>query len=40
MLSPKHVDVAGQYLADLDAACETVRNGEAAKKAKVEARYS
>ncbi len=40
MLSPKHVDVVGQYLADLDAACEAVRNGEAAKKAKVEARYS
>lgn len=40
ILSPKHVDVADQYLADLDAACEAVRNGEAAKKTKVEARYS
>jgi glutamate/tyrosine decarboxylase-like PLP-dependent enzyme len=40
MLSPRHDDIVDQYLADLDAACEAVRSGEAAKKKEVEARYS
>ena len=40
MLSPKHADVIDDYLADLEAACEAVRSGEAAKKKQVEARYS
>ncbi|RIJ15482.1 aspartate aminotransferase family protein [Henriciella mobilis] len=40
MLSPKHADVVDAYLADLEAACEAVRSGEAGSKPKVEARYS
>ena len=40
MLSPKHADVIDDYLADLEAACEAVRSGEADKKEKVAARYS
>jgi glutamate/tyrosine decarboxylase-like PLP-dependent enzyme len=40
MLSPKHADVADDYLADLGQACNAVRNGEAAKKKPVDARYS
>lgn len=39
-LSPKHADVVDAYLADLEAACEAVRSGEAGRKPKVEARYS
>ncbi|MEM5517443.1 aspartate aminotransferase family protein [Henriciella sp. AS95] len=40
MLSPRHADVADAYLEDLAAACDAVRNGQAAKKKQVEARYS
>lgn len=40
MLSPKHEDMVDAYLSDLDAACDAVRSGEAARKTKVEARYS
>ncbi|MEQ8559493.1 MAG: aspartate aminotransferase family protein [Henriciella sp.] len=40
MLSPKHADVIDAYLSDLKDACDAVRSGDAAKKPKVEARYS